>query len=137
MDSIVDKKSVEMPKVYFTPEAVTQLTLIITHDFTLAGKYFRLLISGKGCDGFDYSAGFTDLHDDDFIIPILSDNESTHHVVIDPFAAFYLQNVHVAYKQDFENNNEGFVITNKEQKEYNGKFWKQKPQHVPPTLYNL
>lgn len=138
MKSTVDKNAVAQPKVYFTQEAFNQLSLIIDNDFTLAGKYFRLLISGKGCDGFEYSAGFTDLHDDDLLVPVtLTDKQATiteQHIVMDPFTAFYLQLTHVDFVQDFEHNNEGFVITNKNQKSFNGKFWKQNQELVPPTL---
>lgn len=134
MDTVVDKESITLPKVYFTQDACRQLSLIVDNDFTLAGKYFRILISGKGCDGFEYSIGFTDLHQDDLTVPIMSEEAFDHHVIMDPFTAFYLQDTHVDYKQDFANNDEGFVVTNKNQKNYNGKFWKQNPGFVPPTV---
>jgi iron-sulfur cluster insertion protein len=134
VDSKVDKNSVKVPKVTFTKAAAMQLSLIVDNDFTLAGKYFRLLISGKGCDGFEYSAGFTDLHNDDFSVKLLCDgDESQQEVIMDPFTAFYLQDTHVDFVQDFSDNNEGFVITNNQQKEFSGKFWKKKPEFVPQT----
>jgi Fe-S cluster assembly iron-binding protein IscA len=130
VDSTVDKKSVEIPKVLFTHQAKGQLALIIENDFTLAGKYFRLLISGKGCSGFDYSVGFTELHPDDFIIAIDKNLE----VILDPFTAFYLQDCTVEYSMDQESHEEGFIVTNNQQKEFSGKFWKSDETKVPETV---
>ncbi|MCR9206032.1 MAG: hypothetical protein NXH75_15725, partial [Halobacteriovoraceae bacterium] len=103
--------------------------------FTLKGKYFRLLISGKGCDGFTYSVGFTDWNDEDLLVPIKDESGSNTkdlQVVMDPFAAFYLQKCSVDYIQDFANNNEGFLIKNENQKVYAGKFWRQDETKIPP-----
>ncbi len=130
MDSTVDKKSVEKPRVFFTKEAKGQLGLIIDNDFTLAGKYFRLLISGKGCSGFDYSVGFTELHSDDFIVSVDTNLE----VILDPFTAFYLQDCTVDYSMDQESHEEGFIVTNNQQKEFSGKFWKTDDTKVPETV---
>ena len=49
------------------------LYFIIENDFTLASKYLRLVISGKGCDGFNYGVGFTNLEENDFVIPLTND----------------------------------------------------------------
>lgn len=130
MDSTVDKNSVEKPIVQFSDLAKSQLSLIIENDFTLAGKYFRLLISGKGCSGFDYSVGFTELHTDDFMISVDKDLE----VILDPFTAFYLQNCSVDYVIDNETHDEGFTVTNNNQKEFSGKFWKTDDTKVPETV---
>jgi len=129
----INPELVTKPVVYFTARAHDQLKLILNNDFTLAGKYFRILISGKGCDGFTYSAGFTDLKDDDFLVKIEnSDDEIT--IVLDPFAAFYLQETSVDFIQDFEKDTEGFVITNHLQKKYAGKFWRKAPEETPPIF---
>lgn len=132
----VDPTSVPTPEVKITDKAISQLTLIMENDFTLKGKYLRLLISGKGCDGFNYSVGFTDWNQDDMQIPVLSTelNSTELHVIMDPFTAFYLQKCSVDYVEDFANNNEGFVVTNENQKKYSGKFWKKDEQKVPPTV---
>ncbi len=115
----IDKDCITYPKVYFTNFAKEQLKLIVENDFTLKGKYLRILISGKGCDGFKYSVGFADLNDDNF------------EVIMDPFTAFYLQNTEVDYVLDLETGDEGFVVTNKDQKKYHGKFWKKNNDLVP------
>lgn len=127
----VDRSQVIVPTVTFSDTALSQLKLIIENDFTLAGKFFRLLISGKGCDGFTYSVGFTDLKDDDFTVKINNDGEDLE-IVVDPFAAFYLQETSVDFVQDFENDNEGFVVTNHGQSNFRGKFWRKNEDRVPP-----
>jgi len=127
----INKDLVHPPVIMFTDRALAQLKLIIENDFTLAGKYFRILIAGKGCDGFTYSAGFTDLSEEDFLVPINNSPEEIL-IAIDPFAAFYLQETSVDFIQDFELESEGFVITNHSQNQFQGKFWKASPEKTPP-----
>jgi len=149
IENKIDLEKIKKPHLAFTSSALSQLKLILENDFTLAGKYFRLVISGKGCDGFTYSAGFTDLHEDDILVEAVLKNDldlAKHEeslskpidptgvfVAVDPFAAFYLYEVTVDYKLDLETNDEGFVVTNHHQKDYHGKFWKTKPDLTPPT----
>ena len=128
----VNKDLVTPPVIMFTERALNQLKLIIDNDFTLAGKYFRIVVSGKGCEGFTYAAGFTDLFDDDFQVRIANTEEEIF-VLIDPFAAFYLQEASVDFIQDFEQDAEGFVIVNHAQGEFKGKFWRQAPEKTPPV----
>lgn len=131
----VDPSQIATPEVIFTNQALSQLRLIIENDFTLKGKYFRLLISGKGCDGFTYSVGFTDWIEEDLLIPIKDQNNQIQEnveIVMDPFTAFYLQKCSVDYIQDFANNSEGFVIKNENQKNFAGKFWRQDEEKIPP-----
>lgn len=129
--SKVNKDLVLPPVIMFTERALSQLKLIIENDFTLAGKYFRIVISGKGCEGFTYAAGFTDMNDDDFHLRIANTDEEIY-IVVDPFAAFYLQVASVDFVQDFEQDSEGFVIVNHAQSEFKGKFWRSAPEKTPP-----
>ncbi len=132
----IDRTQINLPEITLTEQAKSQLKLITDNDFTLVGKYFRILISGKGCNGFTYSAGFTDLMEEDFILEIGDDN--THlEMALDPFAAFYLQKVEIDYHQDFNSGQEGFVINNLAQKDYHGKFWRGHPDKVPPIGQGL
>ena len=128
----IDKDLIVPPTVTLTQRAVEQLSLMIENDFTLAGKYFRLLISGKGCEGFTYSVGFTDKKEDDVLVQIT--NEQDLEVLVDPFAAFYLGETVVDYILDIENNNEGFTVTNLDQKKYFGKFWRKREDLVHPMI---
>lgn len=129
--SKVNKDLVLPPVIMFTERALSQLKLIIENDFTLAGKYFRIVVSGKGCEGFTYAAGFTDMNDDDFHLRIANTDEEIY-IVVDPFAAFYLQVASVDFVQDFEQDSEGFVIVNHAQSEFKGKFWRSAPEKTPP-----
>lgn len=128
----VNKDLVLPPVIMFTERGLSQLKLIIENDFTLAGKYFRIVVSGKGCEGFTYAAGFTDLNEDDFQVRIANTNDEIF-IVIDPFAAFYLQEASVDFVQDFEQDAEGFVIVNHSQGEFKGKFWRAAPEKTPPV----
>ena len=128
----VNKDLVLPPVIMFTDRALSQLKLIMDNDFTLAGKYFRIVVSGKGCEGFTYAAGFTDLQEDDFQVKIANHDEEFV-IVIDPFAAFYLQEASVDFIQDFKQDAEGFVITNHAQSEFKGKFWTKAPEKAPPV----
>ena len=127
----VNKELVTPPLIMFTERALLQLKLIIDNDFTLAGKYFRIVISGKGCEGFTYAAGFTDLNDDDFQIRIANTHEEIF-VIVDPFAGFYFHEASVDFVQDFDQDAEGFVIVNHAQSEFKGKFWRSSPEKTPP-----
>ncbi len=127
----VNKDLVTAPVIMFTQRALSQLKLIIENDFTLAGKYFRIVVSGKGCEGFTYAAGFTDVNPDDFQVRIANTEEEIY-IVIDSFAAFYLQEASVDFVQDFELDAEGFVIVNLAQGEFKGKFWRSAPEKTPP-----
>ena len=127
----VNKDLVLPPVIMFTERALSQLKLIIDNDFTLAGKYFRIVVSGKGCEGFTYAAGFTDLNEDDFQVRIANTDEEIY-VIVDPFAGFYLQEASVDFVQDFDLDAEGFVIVNHAQGEFKGKFWRAAPEKTPP-----
>lgn len=129
----INKNLVSLPTIMFTKRALLQLKLIIDNDFTLAGKYFRILVSGKGCDGFTYAAGFTDFQAEDFLVNI-ANSDLDIQIVIDPFAAFYLQEASVDFIQDFNLDSEGFVIINHGQKNFKGKFWKENPDRTPPIF---
>ena len=135
MKTKIDTKNIATPNILFTERAFLQLKTIIENDFTLAGKYFRILISGKGCDGFTYSAGFTDLYVDDFEVKVLNINNNEElNIILDPFAAFYLQNASVDFIQDFNLESEGFVITNHAQAEFHNKFFNSNPEKIPPMI---
>lgn len=128
----IDRKEVIAPTIMFTERAYQQLVLILENDFTLAGKYFRIGISGKGCDGFTYSVMFTDLQDEDFLVEIFNHKEDDLQVVLDPFAAFYLTEATVDFIQDFDQDAEGFVVTNHYQKNFQGKFFNKEGAKLPP-----
>lgn len=118
-------------KIQFTETALEQYKLIVENDFTLAGKYFRILISGKGCDGFMYSVGFTNMASEDLTYPIA--NSPAQEIIMDNFTAFYLKNITIDYIQNFAENQEGFHVINHDQTEFHGKFWLKDPTKIPST----
>jgi Fe-S cluster assembly iron-binding protein IscA len=132
----IDRTQIKLPVITFTDTALRELKLIIENDFTLAGKYFRVIISGKGCDGFTYSAGFTDLAEEDLLISIENSHDEIS-IIVDPFAAFYLSEVTIDFVMDPINDLEGFVVINRHQKEFHGKFWKEAPHKTPPMHQQL
>ena len=50
---------------------------------------------------------------------------------LDPFCAFYLQRGEVAYAV-LESGEDGFMVNNAEQERYQGKFWRNDKQLIPP-----
>ena len=121
------------PKITFSREALEQLNLIAAHDFTLEGKNLRITISGKNCEGFTYSVGFTEKDEDDLLI----ETPQGLTVLLDPFTAFYLQEATIDYQQNFggegEEEEEGLVIINHRQGDHAGKFWRNNPEKMPPV----
>lgn len=112
--------------------AVRQIQLMQENDYTLAGLYFRIKIGGKGCAGFTYDTGFSELHPDDLVIekqfPLI---HFTLKVLIDPFTAFYTQESTLDYLLDPQNNEEGFTVNNAADGSHAGKFFKDESK-LPP-----
>ncbi len=135
MDSYkIDTNALVIPLVISTQRAFEQLQLIMQNDFTLLGKWPRIVIAGKGCDGFNYSLGFTDLEEQDLRIELKNENGAglDFEIIMDPFTAFYMQETLLDYVVNEETNQDGFTITNKRQKEFHGKFWREDQSKIPP-----
>lgn len=99
--------------------AAKQLHLILENDYTLHEQVLRLMISGKGCSGFDYSIGFTKAQDDDLIYQ--SNGLKLH---LDPFTAYYAKEGKIDFVFDHHNGIDGFLFTNFNEKNHKGKFFK-------------
>ena len=52
-------------------------------------------------------------------------------VAIDPFTAFYLGETLIDYQFNYINE-EGFVVTNEQQGDFEGKFWRKDKTKIPP-----
>lgn len=113
-----------------TEEAFRQIRLLELNDFTLNGKIFRIKITGKECFGFTYSIGFTETDPLDVEI-IVTQNEETVKVYMDPFTAYYTQRSQLDYVLNLEEGQEGFELKNLDQDKYRGKFFKN-PEMTPP-----
>ncbi len=119
-------------QLLITDSAVRQIQLMQENDYTLEGLSFRIKIGGKGCGGFTYDTGFSERHSDDFIIvkkyPLIN-AELT--ILMDPFTAFYTQESTLDYLLEPASNEEGFVLTNAQDGQHKGKFYKDETK-LPP-----
>lgn len=115
-------------QLMITEGAADQIQLILENDFTLGGKVFRITIDGKGCDGFTYATGFTNADENDTVI---TSRETRVH--IDPFTAFYLKKGALDYGFDTQGSEDGFIVTNFDQGNFEGKFWKDN-EGLEPTF---
>lgn len=142
MDIDIDK--ITLPKISMSSDAISQILLIIENDFTASNKYLRVTIDGKGCDGFKYAVGMDFLNETDFQINInypknihtLINKETpvdSIKIIMDPFAAYYLQEFQIDYQFNPSTDEEGFIINNKNQNIYEGKFWRKDQTKVPPV----
>jgi iron-sulfur cluster insertion protein len=119
-------------KIFITDSAVRQIQVMQENDYTLEGLSFRIKIGGKGCEGFTYDTGFSEKHVDDLVIKRsydLINFELT--ILMDPFTAFYTQELNLDYLLDTTNNEEGFIVTNAADGQHRGKFFKDETK-LPP-----
>ncbi len=118
--------------LFITDSAVRQIQLMQENDYTLEGLNFRIKIGGKGCGGFTYDTGFSERHPDDLIVKkFYSAINYELMVLMDPFTAHYASNLTLDYLLDTGSNEEGFVITNPDESNYRGKFFKDETK-LPP-----
>ena len=115
-----------------TKNAFNQVELIKENDYTIENLVFRLSIDGKGCSGFEYALGFTEPNETDLEV-IVSDGERSMTIVIDKFAGYYCKSGVIDYILDIENDIEGFLFDNGNQKDYRGKFFKNESK-VPEIV---
>src|SRR5690606_24054850 len=112
-------------KLFATDSAVHQIKLMIENDYTLEGFNFRIKIGGKGCGGFTYDTGFSELHEDDLVITLVYPLINYElKVLMDPFTAFYTQELTLDYMLETNSHEEGFIVNNAEDGAHKGKFFK-------------
>ena len=75
-------------QINLSDAALRQIKLIEENDYTIEGKFFRLKVGGKGCDGFTYEMGFDEVKVDDHILPY-NTSHGRLEIILDPFTAFY------------------------------------------------
>lgn len=121
-------------KLFVTDSAVRQIQVMMENDYTLEGLYFRIKIGGKGCEGFTYDTGFSEQHPDDLVIvqdyPLIKFKLT---ILMDPFTAFYTQELTLDYLLDTSNNEEGFIVQNAADGQHRGKFFKDESR-LPPWV---
>jgi iron-sulfur cluster insertion protein len=119
-------------KLFLTDSAIRQIQLMQKNDYTLEGLFFRVKIGGKGCGGFTYDTGFSELHPEDLVIKKNFASINFDLVVLmDPFTAYYTQEATLDYLLDPESNEEGFVVINAAEGSHKGKFFKDESK-LPP-----
>ena len=132
----LDIEQIAAPKVQIGQMGQWQLANMLTNDPYVSGKSLRISIDGKGCDGFTYAIGFSAANDQDFITSLeLASYDGQNFnldVVMDPFAAYYLQNVAIDYQLDHASDTDGFTVKNLDQEQFHGKFWRKNKTLVPP-----
>jgi len=106
-------------KLKLTQGAQEQLGLILENDYTIKDKVFRIQVSGKGCDGFTYKLGFTEIQDNDVIF-----QENNIKIHLDPFSSYYIQDAQIDYIFNLRNDQDGFKLTNFQEHLFKGKFFK-------------
>jgi iron-sulfur cluster insertion protein len=119
-------------KLFVTDSAVRQIQVMKENDYTLEGLSFRIKIGGKGCEGFTYETGFSEGHPGDLIIKLSYPFINFELIIlIDPFTAFYTQELSLDYLLDITNNDEGFIVNNAADGQHRGKFFKDESL-LPP-----
>lgn len=118
-------------KIDLTAAAFEQINLIAQNDYTLEGLSFRLKIDGKGCDGFTYATGFSEINDDDINL-IFEHKTKKIKILIDPFTSFYCKEGILDYLLNARESEDGFSFINNNEANYHGKFFEDGVL-VPPT----
>jgi len=119
-------------KLLITDSAIRQIQVMQENDYTLENNFFRIKIGGKGCGGFTYETGFSEKHPDDIeIIQHFSAINFEVVILMDPFTAFYTQELTLDYLLDTGNNEEGFIVQNAADGQHKGKFFKDESR-LPP-----
>lgn len=116
----IDRSKIVHPNITLSQAALDQFNLIFQNDFTLKGKVIRLSIDGKKCEGFLYAVGFSEAHNDDYIVKVKDLVTPIH---LDPFCAYYLSEAFIEFAQDQYTHEDGFIITNLNQDKFQKKFW--------------
>ena len=129
MEKIISASDI---KLFVTDSAIRQIQVMTENDYTLDGLSFRIKIGGKGCGGFTYETGFSEIHSDDLVIkqsyPLIQFDLT---ILMDPFTAYYTQELTLDYLLDTSNNDEGFIVKNAADGQHRGKFFKDESR-LPP-----
>lgn len=104
--------------IKLTAAAAAQVQLMLKHDFTLTDHVLRIVIKGKGCEGFTYSIQFTPLETNDITIAV------SNNIVIamDSFTAQFVRCGTIDFIQSHAE--EGFHFINEHENLFHGKFFK-------------
>ena len=133
--SKVDPQKINLPQIKLSESALREIAFIFANDPDLQNSFFRVKIQGKECDGFTYSTFLSEKWPDDFVLDFQFESMAFK-LAIDPFTAFYLQLGKIDFIADYQNDIEGFQVTNLRQKQFQGKFWTENQTKIPPQKNN-
>jgi iron-sulfur cluster insertion protein len=134
------------PVIFLTERAFLQWKLIRENDhFIPEDHHLKVMIDGKGCNGFTYSIGFSAPEPRDTTLKIkvnhLENNENNKEekfitLLMDQFTLFYLKEMTLDFitnytPQDPESDYDGFVVLNHQENNFHGKFWVDAPDKIP------
>lgn len=122
-------------KIDLTGAAFEQIRLIAENDYTLEGLDFRLKIDGKGCDGFTYAMGFSEVAAEDTKL-VFEYKGQRITILVDKFTLFYCQEGELDFFVRPKDNEDGFIFVNTNENKYHGKFFKEGAELVPPWEEN-
>ena len=105
--------------IEFSPAALSKWQSLHSEQAD-SEQRLRLYIEGKGCDGFFYGLSFDTPKDSDQRHQISDSLE----LIIDPDTAIFCKNVWIEWVDD--ERGQGFLVNNRDQKKFRGKFYKRK-----------
>lgn len=126
----MDNSNQKPSGITFSEMALLEIFLLLENDFSDKKRGFRISVGGKGCDGFSYTAGLSEIDPKDTKIEFMAKGKRFF-LLLDPFISFYFKNATIDFYQDPTKDIEGFIINNLDQKKFAGKFWKQAPELAP------
>lgn len=105
--------------IRITSIAHEQVLLMLENDYTISDNVLRISVDGKECHGFTYAFGFDMPKENDLVAEV-----KDLRIHLDPFAASIFKNGEIDYLLDPSKDLDGFVLTNDDEKNFQGKFFK-------------
>ena len=102
-----------------TLAAKAQIRLILDQDFTLQDHHLRIVIKGKGCNGFTYAVQLSLVSIEDVVIDV----EDGIKLLLDHFTAQFVKRGTIDFIQT--HHEEGFQFFNEDENLFHGKFFKE------------
>lgn len=104
--------------INITTMAKSQVRLMLEQDFTLKDHHLRIVINGKGCNGFTYAVQFAVIENEDVEVNL----EDGIKLLMDSFTAQFVKRGTIDFIQTHLE--EGFQFTNSDENLFHGKFFK-------------
>ena len=107
-----------------SPLTLTESAIGVTNAFIAKneeyrGKYLRIYLSGKGCDGFEYGVTFDNKEDADKVISI----PGTIDLICDERTFEFVEGSEIDWVDD--ERGQGYLVNNPHHNKFRGKFYKR------------